>query len=106
MFLSKGEIMKQNELRKACDKLISEEKAGTIHGPYQKYSSPYGKAIPSLNARQWFVNTKTGTYEIIQFELQPHRFILPQSYPAISRTTLKSLVKYLMGLKKRLVLCT
>lgn len=94
------------KIRKACDKLISEEPAGTIHGPYNKSSAPYGKVIPSMNSKQWFLNTKTGTYEIEQFESQPNRFILPQSHPIIERKSLKSLTKYLMSLKKRLVLCS
>jgi hypothetical protein len=103
--------MKNNkEIKKVCQRLRSEDKPGTLHGPYTKYSAPYGKVVAkvvaSLNMKQWYVNTSTGTYEIVQFEAQPHRFILPQSHPAIERRTLKDLVKYLVGLEKRLVLCS
>ena len=94
----------KNNLKEAIKKY--REKPGTLHGPYYKYSSPYGKVLPSLNRNEWFLYTKTGIYIIEQFERQPNRFIVSQSYPTIERKTLKALIIYLMGLKKGLILCT
>jgi len=94
----------KNNLKEAIKKY--REKPGTLHGPYNKYSASYGITLPSLNRNNWFLYTKTGIYVIVQFESQPNRFIVEQSYPTIERKTLKALISYLMKLKKKLILCT
>ena len=86
--------------------MISKDPIGTLSGPYLHICTPFGRRVEQLDSNQWFLQTQTGVYEIEQFRDQPRRFILPQSYPVIEKKTLKSMIKFLLSQKKRIVLCT
>ena len=83
-----------------------------ISGPYFEFSSPYGKAIESMNRDIWYVSRKlcadeitteirkilgtTCLGKIINFKDQKDRYIISQTYPIQEFKSLEEAIEYLV----------
>lgn len=104
------------------DVRMKNEKNIIISGPYFCYSSPYGKAIESMNRDEWFVTKKLKPNEqkteiqkitgdkclgtIEKYRNQKNRYVVPQTYPLMEFKTLKKAVNYLVKNEGKIVFLT
>lgn len=67
-----------------------------ISGPYPKSSVPWGVALPSMERRIYYISWETATRKfcfcLINFNNQPNRFVVDQSWPMLEASTLKELI--------------
>ena len=83
----------------------------TVSKPYPKYSFPYGKVVPSLNRKEYFVRYNEDCIGIIvRYDDCPRRYIIDQLTDGNGRcvefTSLKKAVKYLEENRGNLVFCS
>lgn len=107
-------------------KAIDVPKGIEVNGPYYKFSSPYGVAIPGSEWHQWFVSRNLTEAELndpktseiskilksrclgeISHRLnQPKRYVICQLFPLKEFKTLQAAIDYLVKMEGQLVFCT